>query len=197
VDITAQINYQNGQVNWIFRTLDPETGELPEDALAGFLPPNDATRRGEGHVSFSIRPRSDLAEGTSLANQATIVFDVNEPIATNEVTNTVAGPLVAPVISAGMDAGGPALTWTQSQAGIARYEVYRSTNPYFAPGDQGSQKLGVVTAPGLDNPASYVDTAALGQTYFYVVLALSAGGSPSPASNRVGAFHFTLTPGAP
>jgi uncharacterized surface anchored protein len=76
-------------VNWIFRTLDPETGELPEDALAGFLPPNDASRRGEGHVSFSIKPKSNLSVGTLITNTASIVFDTNAAIATNTVTNTI------------------------------------------------------------------------------------------------------------
>ena len=89
VDITTQINYQNGQVNWIFRTLDPETGELPEDALAGFLPPNDASRRGEGHVSLSIKPKSNISVGTLITNTASIVFDTNAAIATNTVTNTI------------------------------------------------------------------------------------------------------------
>ncbi|MBC8255426.1 MAG: hypothetical protein H8E35_15560, partial [Ardenticatenia bacterium] len=78
-----------GQVEWTFRTLDPETGELPEDALAGFLPPNDETGRGEGHVVFSIRPNSDRPDGTVLTNQATIVFDTEASIVTNEVTNTL------------------------------------------------------------------------------------------------------------
>jgi hypothetical protein len=33
--------------------------------------------------------------------------------------------------------------------------------------------------------------------YYYVVLAVGAGEATSPPSNRVAAFHFTLTPGAP
>jgi hypothetical protein len=90
VDISAQLNYQTGQVNWTFRTLDPETGELPADPLAGFLPPNKPkSGRGEGHVVFRIRPRSNLADGTVIANRASIVFDQEAPIVTNRVTNTI------------------------------------------------------------------------------------------------------------
>ena len=89
VDIDSEINPLTGQVEWTFRTLDPETGELPEDPLAGFLPPNDDTGRGEGHVAFSIRPNSDRPDGTVLTNQATIVFDTEASIVTNEVTNTL------------------------------------------------------------------------------------------------------------
>jgi uncharacterized repeat protein (TIGR01451 family) len=89
VDVTAQLNNQAGRVDWVFRTLDPETGELPEDAAAGFLPPNDATGRGEGHVSFSIIPKPRVAMGTRITNTASIVFDTNPAIQTNEVWNTL------------------------------------------------------------------------------------------------------------
>jgi RHS repeat-associated protein/uncharacterized repeat protein (TIGR01451 family) len=115
VDVTAMLDYQTGRVLWTFRTLDPETGELPEDPLAGFLPPNDATGRGEGHVSFSIRPRAGITLGTRITNTASIVFDVNEPIQTNEWWNTVGA--VADLVltkTANLDpvAVGNALTYT-------------------------------------------------------------------------------------
>jgi RHS repeat-associated protein/uncharacterized repeat protein (TIGR01451 family) len=89
VDATAELNPANGRVQWALRTLDPETGELPEDARAGFLPPNDASGRGEGHVSFSIKPKAGLALGTRITNTASIVFDTNDPIETNAVWNTI------------------------------------------------------------------------------------------------------------
>ena len=89
VDVAVDVDYGTGEVLWTFRMLDPDTGELPEDVFAGFLPPNDDTHRGEGHVSFSILPKSDLQDGTVITNQASIVFDVNAPIVTNEVFNTI------------------------------------------------------------------------------------------------------------
>ena len=89
VDISTELNPIYGRVEWTFRTLDPDTGELPTDVFAGFLPPNDPeTGCGEGHVSFSIRPRPELADGTLITNKASIVFDTNEPIETNVVSNT-------------------------------------------------------------------------------------------------------------
>lgn len=91
VDVTGEMDYQAGQVRWVFRTLDPATGEPPEDPLAGFLPPNDVTGRGEGHVVFSVRPKDGLPLGTLVSNSASIVFDTNAAIETNEVWNTV-GP---------------------------------------------------------------------------------------------------------
>ncbi len=92
VDVTATMNSVNGKVEWRFRTLDPDTGELPEDALAGLLPPNDATHRGEGHVSFTILPRADAPEAARIVNSASIVFDQNAAIETNEVFNTLGVP---------------------------------------------------------------------------------------------------------
>jgi len=88
VDISAEIDGA-GTVEWTFRTLDPLTGDWPEDALAGFLPPNDDTGRGEGHVSFSIKPKAEAAVGTLITNSASIVFDTEQTIDTNEVSNTI------------------------------------------------------------------------------------------------------------
>ncbi len=89
VDVTGQINYQTGAVSWVCRMLDPETGALPQDAAAGFLPPDDASGRGEGHVTFSVKPKATTALGTVITNTASIVFDTNAAIATNEVRNTI------------------------------------------------------------------------------------------------------------
>ncbi|HNT74463.1 MAG TPA: hypothetical protein PKH77_05535 [Anaerolineae bacterium] len=78
-----------GVVTWTFRTLDPETEDFPTDALAGFLPPNDASGRGQGFVSFSIAHQPALAPGTLIRNRATIVFDDEQAIVTNEYVNLV------------------------------------------------------------------------------------------------------------
>lgn len=88
VDLDARIDAQ-GLVRWTFRTLDPATGDAPVDATAGFLPPNDSSGRGEGHISFAIRLKPGVALGSVIANQARIIFDTEAPIITNAVTNTV------------------------------------------------------------------------------------------------------------
>ena len=89
VDVDATLDIEKGRVKWTMRTLDPDTGKLPEDALAGFLPPNDATGRGEGRVVFSVKPIAGIATNSEIRNKASIVFDTNEAIETNEVLNTV------------------------------------------------------------------------------------------------------------
>ncbi len=53
------------------------------------LPPNKTPPEGEGYVSFSVMPKANLASGTALRNRAEIVFDLNKPIVTNTVVNTL------------------------------------------------------------------------------------------------------------
>ena len=98
VDISGEVNPFTGRVQWTFRTLDPTTGEAPSDPLAGFLPPNDDTGRGEGHVRFSVRPKEGVVPGTRISNSARIVFDNYETIETNEVWNIVAYKLLLPIV---------------------------------------------------------------------------------------------------
>ncbi len=95
-DLQGSFNPLLGLVEWRLRLLDPATGELPDDVFAGLLPPNDETGRGEGHVTFSIRPKHDLNEGTLITNSATIFFDTQAPIVTNTWTNIVVEPTPTP-----------------------------------------------------------------------------------------------------
>ena len=105
-------------------------------------------------------------------------------------------PLAAPAVSGHKESNGVELRWTQTQAGVARYEVYRSTNPYFTP-DGGSLLDGNVSAPGMGNQATFSDPFGEPRVnYYYIVVAVGAGEAQSPASRPVGAFHFTLMPGA-
>ncbi|MCX6030419.1 MAG: S8 family serine peptidase [Chloroflexi bacterium] len=107
-------------------------------------------------------------------------------------------PLAAPAVNGRKESNGVELHWTRTQEGIVRYEVYRSTNPYLTPAD-GQKLVPDVTPPDLGNQATYVDTGAFDPpltNYYYVVVAVGAEEVRSPASNRVGAFHFGLMPGA-
>ena len=92
IDIIGEINPVTGLVNWSLRMLDPDTGDLPDDPFAGFLPPNDDNGIGEGHVSFSIESAESVEIGTIITNKANIIFDTNEAIITNETTNMIGVP---------------------------------------------------------------------------------------------------------
>jgi hypothetical protein len=118
--------------------------------------------------------------------------------ANNVASAWAAGPLTD--LRATKDTGGATLTWTNGGRGVTRYEVYRSTNPYFAPGDADSQKLTDVSPPASGVTVAYTDAAAFGSPtggYFYLVLTVDRAGLVYPPSNRAGAFSFSLTPGAP
>ena len=56
VDVSAALNPYNGRVDWRLKAIDTATGLLPDDPLAGFLPPEDGTGHGQGHVSFPSSP---------------------------------------------------------------------------------------------------------------------------------------------
>lgn len=84
VRTNLELDKKKGVAKWYMRIVDPatETG-WPENILDGFLPPNDETYRGEGHLTYRIRLREDAPAGTRINNSATIVFDYNEAIETD------------------------------------------------------------------------------------------------------------------
>jgi hypothetical protein len=90
IGITVTLDIQTGQLEWYVKAIDSATGDLPADPLAGFLPPEDGTGRGQGYVTFSIKPKADMPLNTVIRNKVSIVFDTNNPIETNEVSNLVA-----------------------------------------------------------------------------------------------------------
>jgi RHS repeat-associated protein len=83
VQIRVGIDLATGQIAARFMSIDPET-DLPPNVLTGFLPPENGTGRGQGHISYVIRPKSSLVTGTEIRNVAIIVFDFGDTIATNQ-----------------------------------------------------------------------------------------------------------------
>ncbi|MEM6327270.1 MAG: T9SS type A sorting domain-containing protein, partial [Bacteroidota bacterium] len=121
-----------GLISWTFVSLDPETLDLPEDPLIGFLPPNVTPPEGEGSVTFSVALREGLPDGTEVANEARIVFDVNEPIDTPVWSNTI--DRTAPtssVTSVGYSAASDTtlvlyLSGSDAGSGVLSYDIYAS-----------------------------------------------------------------------
>ena len=101
-----------GTVEWYLRIVDPTTATgWPEDVFAGFLPPNDETFRGEGHLTYRVKVRDDAPHGVRINNAASIVFDYNEPIETdpswwNTVARTLDAGFAEPEVT--VDEGGTA-----------------------------------------------------------------------------------------
>ncbi|HEU4502627.1 MAG TPA: carboxypeptidase regulatory-like domain-containing protein [Nitrospira sp.] len=86
VRINATLNQNTNVLTWRFTSIDPATGQPPEDPLAGFLPPGAG-----GSVFFTVMPKKGLPTGTNIRNKATIVFDVNPPLDTPEWSNALDG----------------------------------------------------------------------------------------------------------
>ncbi len=134
VDIVGGIDLNTGVIRWTFTALDPETGDLPENALAGFLPPNDAQGVGQGFADFAIRPRANLPTGTRIDAQATIIFDTNAPLDTPAIFDTIdAGPPTSQVqpLPARTGLNFP-VSWTGTDdpqgAGVQAYDIFVSDN---------------------------------------------------------------------
>ncbi len=92
VRIEAGLDTQSGVVTWHLTSLDPATGELPEDPQAGLLPPNVTPPEGDGSVTFTVSAKASLPIGTEICNDARIVFDLNPFIDTPEWCNTIGTP---------------------------------------------------------------------------------------------------------
>ena len=100
VEVQAGLDHETRVLTLALRSLDPVTGWFPEDPFVGLLYPNDETGRGEGHISFLVRPLADLPSGTEITNWARIYFDYNDPIDTPLVRNTLdAGPPSSSVVA--------------------------------------------------------------------------------------------------
>lgn len=131
--IDARLDKGTGIATWRFLSLDPLTLQLPEDPLAGFLPPNLNPPEGEGSVVFFVKPKPELATGTQITNQAQIVFDVNSAINTpewlNTIDNTKPTSMVSP-LAATQSSTSFAIQWSggDAGAGINTFTIFVSDN---------------------------------------------------------------------
>ena len=116
--------------NW---SMTREGNKLVWDIKGIELPPNVKAPEGEGYVSFSVNLKPGLADGTRIANKATIIFDKNQPIETNTYVNTL--DLTAPVTTMGAATfadGDTAIsvncTAADAASGTSSYYYYVSRN---------------------------------------------------------------------
>jgi hypothetical protein len=102
----------------VCRLMARNASDLGLPTFDGFLPNNDATGRGEGHVRFAISGWPGVAPGTTLSARAAITFDDNPPIATSVWTNVV--DPVAPSTSLAFDeptaSGMESIHWSAADA---------------------------------------------------------------------------------
>jgi len=90
VDITAGIDIEKNEAFWIFNSIDPNTGQQPIDPFTGLLPVNNPeNHEGEGFVAYTVQSKEHIVTGDVIHAKAQIIFDINEPIDTPEIFNTI------------------------------------------------------------------------------------------------------------
>lgn len=183
--INAGIDLSSGRASWTFVTLDPNTNDLPEDGLVGFLPPNVNQPEGEGAVMFTIDYLPNLPTDTAIENLAEIYFDLEEPIITPVWSNRVdrdapvTGVEALPATSespftvtiAGADAG----------SGIYTRYLFVSTND------------GPFEPYGLTQDATFEFEGELGSTYAFYSLGLDFVGNAEPPKTEAEAVTTVVT----
>jgi len=190
VDFRATLDRDTRAVTVTLQALDPNTGWFPEDPLVGLLYPENGTGRGQGSVSYLVRPKADLPTGTVIENRATIVFDYNDPIDTPLVRNTLdaAGPSSqVTTLSGTITETTFTLNWAGEDdangSGIAGYDVYLS------------QDEGVFVPFLLDTTLISFDfVGELGHTYAFYSVARDNVGHIEAAPETPDAVIFVRSP---
>jgi len=146
--VSGKLDTLNGVVTWEFLSLNPETMNVEEDPLIGFLPPNNSSPEGEGFVSFSVGLQKELTTNAKIKNKATIVFDANKPILTNEYVNTLDLDYPTSKIYALEETtpNGFTLSWTglDNGSGINGYNIYVLDNDTLRPWLINTQELSAI-----------------------------------------------------
>lgn len=134
VKVEGRVDTTDGIAYWKFYSIDPATMQLTENPEDGFLPPADSlSNRGEGWVSYSIKPHPWLESGSPIKNRAIIIFDNNAPIITNNYENVIDNipptSHVLPLRPTQTDSNF-VVRWTgkDSISGIKSWDVYASDN---------------------------------------------------------------------
>ena len=189
VDVLAGIDILHNQAFWTFTTLDPNTGAVPSNPQIGFLPPDSSPPNGEGFVSYSVRPAASVTTGTTVAAQATIVFDNQPPMPTTFAYNKLeVGAPTSNVLPLPAVVADPIfnVSWQGLSVpggdGIASYDVYVSENgSAFVAWLQGSTLL------------SSPFTGERGSTYAFYSLARANSGTVQTAPAVADTLTFVST----
>jgi RHS repeat-associated protein len=200
VQIEAGVRLGNGQLYATFYSINPSNG-LPPTVDIGFLPPEDGTGRGMGHLSYTVRPKANLSTGTQIRNVAVISFDNQAGLATDlaDPHNPGAGSSPTKQCLNTIDSGAPATSvqplpaynghsfvvqWGGNDAGsgIASYDVFVSTNGI-------DFKLWVAGT----NRTSAIFTGELGRTYAFNCRARDWVGNEEAAHSTADTFTTIST----
>jgi hypothetical protein len=190
VDVNMGLDLATQSAFFSFRSIDPRTGELSIDPFRGFLPVNQTPPEGDGYVTYTVRPRPEAKTGDVIRASASIIFDNNEPIETNEVFNTVdAVPPSSRVAAHNMrrlDDSSVLIRWSSTDdsggSGLSRFALYAAE---VGAGD--AETLSATSDDLVFHPvavsltdSSFVFTGTPGATYHFFSLAEDAAGNIEP-----------------
>ena len=90
VQVSLDFNVSTGLLTVTFVSLDPLTGQAPTGVFDGFLYPESVSPiDSDGYVEYTALLNAGLATGTTINQQASVVFDTNAALDTAVVTNTI------------------------------------------------------------------------------------------------------------
>jgi MYXO-CTERM domain-containing protein len=123
----------DGDLHFTLGSIDRATGLPTEQSLSGFLPPNKTPPQGQGALRYRVALRDDTPANTLIPNQASIIFDSNEPIHTNVWAHVIdEAPPTTTVTPVDSPYQGTELTvsWAGDDdigAGVHFYEIFLAT----------------------------------------------------------------------
>ena len=192
VDVAATIDVQTGVAIWTFTTIDPATGQIPQDPSVGFLPPDSSPGVGEGFVSYTVSPLATDQTGDVINAQATVLFYTQPPLNTGTVSNTIdAGTGLTSTVAAlpaYQNSSQFNVSWSGSDnnagSAISGYTIYVSDNG------------GPYTVWPIDtNLTSATYTGQDGHTYrFYSIATDNAGNEQAPPATAQASTTVDTTP---
>jgi RHS repeat-associated protein len=132
--VSVDFNAQTGVVTATFTSLDPRSGQAPTGVFDGFLYPENGTGVGQGYVQYTVGPKAGLTTGTTINQQASVVFDTNAALATDTATNTIDRGAPTSHVDALSANSLPSfqVNWSGKDdaggSGVASYDIYVSDN---------------------------------------------------------------------
>ncbi|MEI6852832.1 MAG: T9SS type A sorting domain-containing protein [Bacteroidota bacterium] len=161
-----QIDTVHGIIKWIFNGIN--------------LLPNVTPPEGEAWILYHVNQNNNLSTGTQIRNKASITFDVNQPMITNEWIN---------IIDRGVPESAVKLQTTYLDS--TSYRIYWSGNDDFL--GSGIKEYSVYYSDNLNNPycllikttdSSTVFTGIKDSTYyFYSIASDNVGHIESPPAS--------------
>ncbi len=104
--VSAGIDTTTRTASWVLQAIDPETGEVLQDATRGLLAPNNAQGAGAGFVSFTVQAAFGTRSGDAIDASARVILGNQAPFDTTVLTHT-------------LDAAAPVTTLTATQIAAA------------------------------------------------------------------------------